>query len=104
VTGAALSHKIGLQPQPAGDKPTSQHAAITKRDRQACERAVYSAPSLATSARQEIAALCFRINYVIEDNEKTVRSICQEVANASPTTSEAARKRTAAGCYAVGMG
>lgn len=65
---------------------------------------MYAAPSLAQSAKQEIATLCFRINFVPEDNEKTMRSICQEVANASSPTSDAARKRTASACYAVGMG
>ena len=63
-----------------------------------------SAPSLTDAAKNEIATLCFRINYIPEDNEKTVRSVCQEVANASSLTSDAARKRTASACYVVGMG
>ncbi len=78
--------------------------AIAKRGRQACERAVYSAPSIPDSAKHEIATLCFRINFIPEDNERTVRSVCQEVANASSLTSDAARKRTTAACYVAGMG
>jgi hypothetical protein len=104
ATGAAFGRKIGRLPQPAGDKFTSKNAEIAKHDRRACESAVRSAPALNDAAKKEIATLCFRINYVPEDNERTVRSICQEVANASSLTSEAARKRTATACYVVGMG
>jgi hypothetical protein len=94
---------VGARPQPAGDQPTTQNAAITKRAKAACEQAVRSAPDLAAVAKDEIAALCFRINYVPEDNENTVRSVCQEVANASSLASEAARRRTISACYAVGI-
>jgi hypothetical protein len=102
-TSVAKEVNRGARPQPAGDLATSHNAAITKRDRTACEQAVQSAPLLAVDAKNEIAALCFRINYIPEDNERTVRSVCQEVANASSVTSEAARKRTVSACYAAGM-
>jgi hypothetical protein len=95
--------RMGAQPQPAGDEASPQNAAITRRANVACERAVRSAPSLTAAAKEEIAALCFRINYVHVDNEQTMRSICQEVANASSLASEAARKRTISACYAAGM-
>jgi hypothetical protein len=100
----AKKPKFGEPFQPAGDKVTPQNATITAHAKSACERAVRSAPALAAPAKAEIARLCFRINYVQEDNERTVRAICQEVANASSPASDLARKRTAAACYAVGMG
>jgi hypothetical protein len=71
--------------------------------RAACEEAVKSAPLLPSSAKPEIAALCYRINEVLEDNEKTVRSVCQEVANASQLSSESARTRTVSACYTAGL-
>jgi hypothetical protein len=95
--------RIGAKLQPAGDQITAQNAAITKRAKAACEQAVQSAPALAASAKAEIAALCFAINYVTEDNERTVRSVCQEVANASSLASDVARERTISACYAAGM-
>jgi Mg-chelatase subunit ChlI len=103
ATGVARNVELGKQPQPIGDKFSAQNATIAKRDRSACEQAVRSAPALSLAAKREIAALCFRINYIPEDNERTVRSICQEVGNASSTASEAARKRTISACYAAGM-
>lgn len=93
----------GNRPQPAGDVASSKNDAITSQDKAACEQAVQSAPLLAAAAKTEIAALCFRINYVPEDNERTVRAVCQEVANASSLSSETARKRTVSACYAVGI-
>jgi hypothetical protein len=102
-TSVAKDVNRGARPAPAGDQASRQNAEITKRDRLACEQAVQYAPALAAAAKEEIAALCFRINYIPEDNERTVRSVCQEVANASSLTSEDARKRTVSACYAAGM-
>jgi hypothetical protein len=93
----------GARPEPAGDVVTPKNAVITKHDRASCEQAVQSAPALAAAAKPEIAELCFRINYVREDNERTVRAVCQEVANASSLSSEAARQRTVSACYVAGM-
>jgi hypothetical protein len=93
----------GKRPQPAGDIASVHNAAIAKQDTEVCEQAVRSAPSLAAAAKAEIAALCFRINFVREDNEKTMRAICQEVANASSLSSDVARKRTVSACYAAGF-
>ncbi len=86
------------------ESESPQQAAISRHAKLACEGAVQDVPSLTPSAKAEIAALCYRINYVREDNEKTVRSVCQEVANASSLSSEAARKRLATSCYTKGMG
>lgn len=84
---------------------TSAHfrTVFERSARAACEKAVTSAPRLASSAKTEIAGLCWRINYVVEDNEKTVRAICQEVANGSSITSESAKHQTFATCYAAGV-
>ena len=103
VTETNPNARMGAQPQPAGDQPSTQNAAITARAKAACEQAVQSAPALAASAKPEIAAFCFRINYIRADNEGTVRSICQEVANASSLANEAARKRTISACYEAAM-
>jgi hypothetical protein len=102
---AAVAKDInhGNRPQPAGDQPTASNAAIASRNRAACEQAAKSAPALAPAAKSEIAALCFRMNNIPEDNEKTARAVCQEVANASALSSDAARKRTTSACYAVAM-
>jgi len=99
----------------SGD-PAATHAAATvstgsrspgivepRAAKAACERAVKEAPRLAASAKPEIAELCWRINKVVEDNEKTVRAICEEVANASQLSSESDRQRESASCYAAGM-
>jgi hypothetical protein len=102
-TTVAKEINRGKRPQPAGDIPSAKNAAITSHNKAACEQAVQSAPSLTAAAKTEIAALCFRMNYIPEDNERTVRAICQEVANASSLSSEAARKRTVSACYEVGM-
>ncbi len=93
----------GYLPQPLGDKFTPRNAAISKRNRAACERAVQGPPGLSPSAKKELAELCFRINYIPEDNEATVRSACEEAANASSLSSVAARKHAVSVCYSQGF-
>jgi hypothetical protein len=66
----------------------------------ACRRAVARPVALSASTRQEISALCDRINDVIEDNEATVRAVCQELASAVPAPNASDRKRRFADCYA----
>ncbi len=92
----AIAHKT--MSAPAGLGTVAEVPA-----RAACEHAVRIAPRLQSSAKSEIAGLCRRINSVVEDNEKTVRSICQEAANASSLTGEFAKQRTATTCYSDGM-
>jgi hypothetical protein len=102
-TTGPIEAKHPLRPAPEGDLSSPKNSAISEHNKASCERAVQSAPSLTDAAKSEIGALCFRMNYIKEDNEKTVRSICEEVANASSLTNEAARKRTITGCYLAGM-
>lgn len=66
----------------------------------ACRRAVARPASLSASAKREISELCDRINYVVEDNEATVRAVCQELANAAAPPNTSARKSVFSGCYA----
>ena len=96
TTSTTLKPLAGV-PIPAKDVP------IVARDTAACEGAVKSLPGLSTSAKSELAGLCFRINYVPEDNERTVRAACEEAANASSLASDSARKRAAAECYSHGF-
>ncbi|HEY1450296.1 MAG TPA: hypothetical protein VGF47_05025 [Solirubrobacteraceae bacterium] len=103
-TATRVEARLPRRPQPAGDVFTPKNDEVSRQNQMACEAAVRSAPSLTAAAEHEIAALCYRMNYVREDNEKTVRSVCQEVANASSLTSDAARKRTISACYEAGMG
>jgi hypothetical protein len=81
----------------------AKYVAVVNRDRAACESAVQGPPGITAAGKKELAGLCFRINYIPEDNEQTVRAACEEAANASSLTSASARKRASSECYARGM-
>jgi hypothetical protein len=96
--GSALTT---LARKPAARIP-ARYVGIVKRNMMACERAVQAPPGLSAEAKNELAALCFRVNYIPEDNERTVRAACEEAANASSVTGDA-RKRAAQECYVLGF-
>jgi hypothetical protein len=66
----------------------------------ACVRAVDRPPGLSAQARREIAALCERIDDVVEDNEATMSAVCQELALAAAARSRSSRGRLLSECYA----
>jgi hypothetical protein len=105
LSSSSKSHSTGSPPATtsavlsAAPRPRhfSQDAAPALA---ACKRAVARPRSLPASAKQEISALCDRINDVIGDNEDTVRAVCQELANAVSTPNALAKNRAFSDCYA----
>jgi hypothetical protein len=97
----ASSTKIA-KPRKSADRIPARYMGLVRRAISACERAVQAPPGLSAEAKSELADLCFRVNYVQEDNEATVQAACQEAANASSLTGDA-RERAALDCYKQGF-